>query len=63
MTEAGALQVDEYLKVKGHDNVYALGDVTDVPEEKMAYVAKLHADILFSGFKGKPQIYKTGGWH
>ena len=53
--------MDEYLRVKGHDDIYAIGDINDVPEEKMAYTAKLHSDALISTFKGKPKKYKAGG--
>nr|XP_028585351.1 apoptosis-inducing factor 2 isoform X2 [Podarcis muralis] len=41
----GALQVNEYLQVKGYDNIYAIGDCADVNEPKMAYHAGLHADV------------------
>lgn len=27
----GRLKVDEYLRVRGHTNVFAIGDITDVP--------------------------------
>ncbi|XP_039402718.1 ferroptosis suppressor protein 1 isoform X1 [Mauremys reevesii] len=42
----GALKVNQYLQVEGYDNIYAIGDCTDVKEPKMAYHAGLHADIV-----------------
>uniref|UniRef100_H2ZGW3 Ferroptosis suppressor protein 1 n=1 Tax=Ciona savignyi TaxID=51511 RepID=H2ZGW3_CIOSA len=50
MTESGALDVNEYLQVKGHENIYAMGDVTNLDEEKMAYTAKIHANLLMSNY-------------
>jgi len=46
MTDNGTLKVDEFLQVKGQDNVFAIGDVTDINEQKLAYTARLHAEIL-----------------
>lgn len=37
--------MNEYLQVKGYDNIYAIGDCADVNEPKMAYHAGLHADV------------------
>jgi NADH dehydrogenase FAD-containing subunit len=34
MRPSKILQVDEYFRVTGLDNVYALGDVTDIKEER-----------------------------
>jgi len=53
--------VDEYLRVKGYDDIYAIGDITDVAEEKMAYTAKLHADTVLSSLKGAPKKYSSAG--
>ncbi len=36
----------ETLNVKGHDTVYAVGDITDVPEAKMAGYAMQHAEVV-----------------
>ena len=33
-------QVDQYLRVMGHQRVFAVGDATDVPETKLGYLAK-----------------------
>ncbi|XP_048361243.1 ferroptosis suppressor protein 1 [Sphaerodactylus townsendi] len=42
----GALKVNEYLQVKGYDNIYAIGDCAHIREPKMAYHAGLHANIV-----------------
>ncbi|XP_076807000.1 ferroptosis suppressor protein 1-like [Clavelina lepadiformis] len=63
INDFGALCVNENLQVKGHDDIFALGDVTDIPEEKMAYVAKMHAAVLahnLTATKRKLKTYKTG---
>ena len=51
--------MDEYFRVKGHDNIYAIGDITDVKEEKMAYLAKYHAEKVVKTLKGKSTPYKS----
>ncbi|MBS2536356.1 FAD-dependent oxidoreductase [Catenulispora sp. NF23] len=44
--ERGQVKVTERLTVEGHDTVYALGDITDVPETKMAGWALRHAEVV-----------------
>ena len=44
--ERGQVPVTERLTVAGHDNVYAVGDLTDVDEAKMAAFAGRHADVV-----------------
>jgi NADH dehydrogenase FAD-containing subunit len=44
--ELGQVRVTERLTVQGHDTVYALGDITDLPESKMAGWAMRHADVV-----------------
>ena len=44
--ELGQVKVTERLTVEGHDTVYALGDITDLPEAKMAGWAMRHADVV-----------------
>jgi len=36
----GLVKVDEKFTVKGHSNLYALGDIADVGEAKLGYLAK-----------------------
>jgi NADH dehydrogenase FAD-containing subunit len=40
------VQVDPQLRVVGHPRLFALGDVTDVPEEKLAFLAKKQGDLV-----------------
>lgn len=41
----GTLKVRPTLQLVGHDNVYAIGDVTDIPETKRADAARRHAQV------------------
>lgn len=45
-TPEGRIRVTETLNVEGHDHVYALGDITDLAEAKMAGYAMQHAKIV-----------------
>ncbi|MFD5056823.1 NAD(P)/FAD-dependent oxidoreductase [Streptomyces tendae] len=42
----GQVPVTEHLNVEGHENVYAVGDITDVAEAKMAGYAMQHAEVV-----------------
>ncbi|NLE70586.1 MAG: FAD-dependent oxidoreductase [Actinomycetales bacterium] len=42
----GRLRVTEHLTVVGQDRVFAIGDITDVPESKRASAAIAHADVV-----------------
>lgn len=42
----GAVAVTETLNVQGYDHVYAIGDITDLAELKMAGYAMQHADVV-----------------
>ncbi|RZC84146.1 hypothetical protein C5167_046934 [Papaver somniferum] len=64
----GRVMVDEHLRVKGRKNVFAIGDITDIPEMKQGYLAQKHAllaaknvKLLMDGGKeSKLASYKTG---
>ncbi|OWM64077.1 apoptosis-inducing factor 2-like [Punica granatum] len=68
LDDRGRLMVDENMRVKGHKNVFAIGDITDVPELKQGYLAHAHAEVtvknlkvLMSGGKGpKLATHKPG---
>jgi NADH dehydrogenase FAD-containing subunit len=42
----GQVRVTEGLNVHGHDHVYAIGDLTDLAEAKMAAYAMQHAEVV-----------------
>ncbi len=43
--EKGSIKVDSSFRVKGSDNIFAIGDITDVPEMKLGAFAIKHATI------------------
>ncbi|MFF8600172.1 NAD(P)/FAD-dependent oxidoreductase [Streptomyces sp. NPDC015232] len=45
-TPDGRVRVDEHLRVAGQDRVYAVGDITDLAEAKMAGYAMQHAQVV-----------------
>lgn len=65
----GRLRVDKYLRVEGHKNIFALGDINNLPELKQGYLAMKHADLtaknlkllLEGGIETKMGVYKIPG--
>ncbi|KAK6247438.1 hypothetical protein QUC31_019003 [Theobroma cacao] len=51
LDKSGRLMVDEYLRVKGHSNIFAIGDITDIPELKQGYLAHKHALVVAKNLK------------
>ncbi|GAA0280116.1 hypothetical protein GCM10009527_090550 [Actinomadura nitritigenes] len=49
----GRVSVTESLNVAGHDHVYAVGDITDVAEAKMAGWAMQHAEVVVENIKAR----------
>lgn len=47
----GTLMVDNKFRVKGHNNIFAIGDITDIPELKQGYLAQGHAAIVAKNLK------------
>ncbi|XP_050279711.1 uncharacterized protein LOC126720903 [Quercus robur] len=47
----GRLRVDESLRVKGRKNIFAIGDITDVPEIKQGFLAHKHALLAAKNLK------------
>lgn len=62
----GHVEVDEYLRVAGASNVFAVGDVTAVPEPKRSKAASEHAAVVAANIRalaaGRPpeQSYRPG---
>ncbi|WP_022867751.1 FAD-dependent oxidoreductase [Schaalia vaccimaxillae] len=50
---SGALQVEANLQVKGHTNVYAVGDLTDVRESKRADAARQQARVVIANISNQ----------
>jgi len=43
----GHLKVNQYLQVEGgQPNIFAIGDITNVPEMKLGYLAGVHASVV-----------------
>ncbi|WP_308287323.1 NAD(P)/FAD-dependent oxidoreductase [Actinomadura parmotrematis] len=57
-TPAGLVPVTGTLEVAGHDGLYAIGDITDVPEDKRAGAATRHAAVvaanILARLRGEP---------
>lgn len=51
LNNQGRLMVDENLRVKGHKNIFAIGDITDIPEIKQGYLAQKHALVAAKNLK------------
>ncbi|XP_008231807.1 PREDICTED: apoptosis-inducing factor 2-like [Prunus mume] len=64
----GRLMVDENLRVRGHKNIFAVGDITNIKEIKQGYLAQRHAEVtaknlkllLMGGNESKMATYKPG---
>lgn len=64
----GQVKVDEHLRARGHDRIFAVGDLTDVNEPKMANPTGKHAKVVakniaaLSGGDSKPDLesYEPG---
>lgn len=50
MNKDGLVMVDRFLRISSYDNIFAIGDVTDLNEEKSALNARMHAKLLASNF-------------
>lgn len=61
MNDKGQLMVDEYLKVKGLDDVFAVGDCNDFPVTKLALHAQFQAVHLWENLSSgsAPKPYKN----
>ncbi len=66
-TEKGFIKVDSNLRVIGQNDIFAIGDITDVPEMKLGAFAVKHAALTARNInslvmhpEGKLKIYKPG---
>lgn len=53
LNSEGQVAVDEYLRVRGQNHVYAVGDITDVHESKRADAARAHARVVVANIKAE----------
>ncbi|KAL3530325.1 hypothetical protein ACH5RR_009647 [Cinchona calisaya] len=51
MDNFGRLKVDDNLRIKGHKNIMAIGDITDIKGVKQGYFAQKHALIAAKNIK------------
>ena len=50
-TRRGCLKVDKYLRLKGYNNIFVGGDITNINEEKTALNSERHAKIIVKNIK------------
>jgi len=72
----GAIKVDNYLRVKGEENIFTGGDITDIAEEKTAQSAEKQANVIVRNIrnfeakkplvtyhpKRRPMVISLGKW-
>lgn len=52
-TKPTPLRVDAHLRVRGEPGQWAVGDVTDVPELKMARLAQAHGEVVAANIRAQ----------
>jgi NADH dehydrogenase FAD-containing subunit len=62
-TPRGQVHVTETLAVEGYDHVYAIGDLTDVAEAKMALHAIQHAEVVARNIAAQLRGEQPGATH
>ncbi|MFC8943529.1 NAD(P)/FAD-dependent oxidoreductase, partial [Streptomyces griseoincarnatus] len=60
LTERRTVPVDEHLNVVGHRNVYALGDIADLSDAKMATHAQTQALVVVENLRAQLQGERPG---
>lgn len=53
LTDRGMVPVDDHLNVAGHEHVYALGDIADLTDAKMATHAQTQALVVVESLKAR----------
>jgi apoptosis-inducing factor 2 len=51
LDRAGRVKVNQHLQMEGHSNIFALGDITNIDEPKLAVNASRHAGIIAHNLK------------
>ncbi|KAK7404867.1 hypothetical protein VNO78_05888 [Psophocarpus tetragonolobus] len=51
LDDDGRIKVDERLRVNGRTNIFAIGDITDIPELKQGFAAQQHAEVVVKNLK------------
>eukprot|EP00882_Tetradesmus_deserticola_P009638 GHRQ01010176.1.p2 GENE.GHRQ01010176.1~~GHRQ01010176.1.p2 ORF type:complete len:139 (+),score=64.21 GHRQ01010176.1:443-859(+) len=57
----GCIKVDRQLRVIGHPRLFALGDVTDVPEQKLAFLAGMQGQLVAASMAALATAHASGG--
>jgi NADH dehydrogenase FAD-containing subunit len=60
MTAQATVPVTERLNVQGYEHAYALGDITALPDPKMASYAMTHADVVVTNIKAQLAAAEPG---
>jgi len=58
LDQRGFVKVNDYLQVEGLTTTFAMGDITNIDEEKLAQVAERHAEIVFKNIQ-KVDVHKS----
>jgi NADH dehydrogenase FAD-containing subunit len=61
VTRHALAQVTKRLQVVGHPRLFALGDVTDVPEEKLAFLAAQQGSLVADSIAALAAARAAGG--
>ena len=51
LDEKSFIKTNKHLQLKGHENIFVAGDVTDIKEEKLAQSAEEHAKIIIKNIQ------------
>jgi apoptosis-inducing factor 2 len=51
LNEKGFIEVNKFMQLKGHENIFVAGDATAINEEKTAQNAERHAKIVIKNIK------------